>query len=233
MKKRKSFTLIELLVVVAIIAVLVALLLPGLHQARESARSLACRNILKGFGLANEMYANENSDWYVPPKYGNWITWHTNSLFRRILGLDPGGQNVNAPKDISAPRGFICPNASGSLMSPVSQDLYIINRSWGINVTDKEAEVWLPVGVAYRRSQIPRPENKILFTDAQDWLVNQWWSDQYLSEDIQQSFTTAYRHANNTMNVGFFDGHAGPIFHQQASRIHNPNSDALWKPYNE
>ncbi len=56
-RPRGAFTLIELLVVMAIIALLVAILLPSLSRAKENAKAAACASYLRTFGTAFEMYA--------------------------------------------------------------------------------------------------------------------------------------------------------------------------------
>ncbi|MDP2897445.1 MAG: prepilin-type N-terminal cleavage/methylation domain-containing protein [bacterium] len=86
---RVGFTLIELLVVTAILAILMALLLPTIQNAKEKGKQAHCMQNLRQLGLAYEQYANDYDGWY-PPQPGwqgdtmayirtSWITYDAQS----------------------------------------------------------------------------------------------------------------------------------------------------------
>jgi len=72
MKTQKAFTLIELLVVVAIIAVLVALLLPVLTTARAKARETMCLANLNQWSKVLMQYQNDYNDFLAPFQGPEW-----------------------------------------------------------------------------------------------------------------------------------------------------------------
>ncbi len=75
----RAFTLIELLVVISIIALLVALLLPVLGSARESAQNVQCLSNTRMHGMAFLAYATDSKD-HLPPQSegvpGQWSSSH-------------------------------------------------------------------------------------------------------------------------------------------------------------
>jgi len=115
---RKAFTLIELLVVISIIGILVALLLPALSRARESARNTACKNNLAQIGKAVAIFADRDPS-------GRLCTGASD--FRRDGCMDTWGwvadiKNINAAN----PGEMVCPSnplrASEKVNDLVGQD---------------------------------------------------------------------------------------------------------------
>lgn len=72
--RRGAFTLVELLVVIAIIGILVALLLPAIQAARESARRSQCQSHMKQIGLATLNF--EQAKKMLPPS--KWLALNAN-----------------------------------------------------------------------------------------------------------------------------------------------------------
>jgi prepilin-type N-terminal cleavage/methylation domain-containing protein/prepilin-type processing-associated H-X9-DG protein len=99
-RHRKAFTLIELLVVIAIIGVLLAILLPALEKARESAVATECAGNLRSIGQALMAYVNQNQSNYPRTVYvpGAPLVAGTNPS-----AADPFGPGGPLPNDVTAP----------------------------------------------------------------------------------------------------------------------------------
>ncbi|MEZ6242512.1 MAG: DUF1559 domain-containing protein [Phycisphaerales bacterium] len=91
---RRAFTIIELLVVIGVIATIIAITLPALGSARESARRIQCMNNLRQIGLGVTMYMDTESKGILPEVFPI-ITPENNN---EISLLDIMADYIDAPK---------------------------------------------------------------------------------------------------------------------------------------
>ena len=103
-----AFTLIELLVVVAIIALLVAILIPAIYRARQIAEQVVCSGHLNQFGLAFHQFAEDNNG-VLPGKAGP-VDWS--------MGLN--GTRIEPPQGC-------LPNVGPSYLPPDTNDPYLFS----------------------------------------------------------------------------------------------------------
>jgi prepilin-type N-terminal cleavage/methylation domain-containing protein/prepilin-type processing-associated H-X9-DG protein len=216
MRTARAFTLIELLVVIAIIAILAALLLPALGQAKAKAHTTGCLGNLKQWGLATQIFAVENDDylprdgaasglstaegWYIDlprvlkiPPYAE-LPWRTNAA------IDPG-------RTI-----WICP-ANPRRSNGANLFHYCLNRH--VNLTG--------TGNRVKLSSIPKPTATV-------WLFDNGGA----APVAQQNNVHSNLHSAGA-NFTFLDGHAARFknkdywnFANNTGLTNNPN--LIWIP---
>ena len=128
--RRESFTLIELLVVIAIIAILAAMLLPALNQARERGKSTKCISNLKTFGFAVITYCDTYRDFMPRPAgyavgnngevgvSGNSF-WHTAFAALKLV-------NAAIPSSSRRVEIFMCPSETMQRVGVSGSTVYTV-----------------------------------------------------------------------------------------------------------
>ncbi|MBO5791996.1 MAG: prepilin-type N-terminal cleavage/methylation domain-containing protein [Lentisphaeria bacterium] len=207
---QSAFTLIELLVVIAIIAILAAMLLPSLQQARERARATACLNTQGTFGKAFSLYADDNKGSFFP--YWNRLEgWRSNDPFLKSY-WSSGSSGMLAPYFGSAIQGHNDVPIAGA---------YFNGKTWRIcklfcpsttpdalkhyKVTSDNRYASIArnayVGTIKKISAYQRPSRTSALMDSNGSLNIGY---QYASNSTYQ---IDFRH-NNGLNVVFIDAHA-------------------------
>jgi prepilin-type N-terminal cleavage/methylation domain-containing protein/prepilin-type processing-associated H-X9-DG protein len=117
-----GFTLIELLVCVAIIALLVAILIPSLAAAREQAQSAKCKANLRQLISAYRFYADENAGHVCTAQYSSGsgiVFWYYLSSFPSLQDGTRGSLSPYLGASNSAMmKVLICPSVAPGSVNP-------------------------------------------------------------------------------------------------------------------
>jgi prepilin-type N-terminal cleavage/methylation domain-containing protein/prepilin-type processing-associated H-X9-DG protein len=216
--KTKGFTLVELLVVIAVIAILMAILMPALKLAKDQAYSVRCVSNLRNLSIAWFTYANENDSvlvdghiprnnnqpnayWVEAPQdpAGNYTGDSNPTLEDRLRGIERG-ELFPYSKNVDV---FRCSNDQ-RLRDPDQFAFRSYSIAGGMNGEDKYGFSGRAIEVY---DEIKNPSMKIVFVEESDdrgWNMGSWvvrpTGDRWIDP-------LAPWH-NKRSTLGFADGHS-------------------------
>jgi prepilin-type N-terminal cleavage/methylation domain-containing protein/prepilin-type processing-associated H-X9-DG protein len=225
-----GFTLIELLVVVAIIALLIAILLPSLQRAREQAKAAACGSNLRQMGLAMEHYLEDNQEYYpgehsIPHGYFAYNVWAPRlrlyAAMNEKLFWCPTADDATYWKVVYRPnvpinvRGYGYRPGEKPLLTGWQAELFCYGyNSWGVSETLNEPGLILGLGAhvddtscpwawGVRRKDIVCPADMIAIADSQ---ADSTWDSAIDPDHTDDTEWPSERHFGGAMLL-WCDGH--------------------------
>jgi prepilin-type N-terminal cleavage/methylation domain-containing protein/prepilin-type processing-associated H-X9-DG protein len=247
-----GFTLIELLVVIAIIAILAALLLPGLAKAKQQAQGTQCMSNLKQLTVGWVMYNGDNRGYVMP----NGQEADQPTSFN-APDLQPGNTNVQwcpgiqETADLSPPSitpnvgyewieaGLLYPYVQNVLIYKCPADQYSINQ-YGFTFTHVRSmsmNAWISPYTPWNNGSddgnlrlykkesdftVPGAANTWLFIDENPYSINDAW---FVSDPTEPGFYPNIQWVD--CPASYHNGAAGVTFADGHAKIKHWNDKAI------